>query len=528
MGVTDYLRIFRRYWWIVVVFTVIGAAVGYGSWVINWSIIDFTPKYQSTATLFVATQTGTTTAEAYQNDTFSQQRVFSYVALATSDQVASRAVDELKAPISARDLQSKISATAINKTVMLNVGVTDSSPAKAQEYAAAVSDQLVAVVAELETSRRGGTPSAAAVVVDDASYPTAPVNLKLWLRIALGAGGGLVIGLLAALLFGVLDKRLRARDGIESATGSLVMGALPKDPVRPNAAVVDLGGDGLYAERIRELRTNLRFAVPPGSSGPPRIIAVTSPSAGDGRTTTAIDLAAALAESGRLVILVDGDMRHPTLVDRLSLDDNARVKSVQHGLSTVLLGEDELSDAVIAQVDLGGHTVALLPAGPRPPRPGELWATDRAAGLIEQLGRGFDYVIVDTPPLGSYTDGAIVGALTDGAILLARIGGTTASSLRRAVQTLQSAHVTHLGTVVTFEPVSRPIARAHARHARAHARERGRGAAEEHGADGTNGGGGTKPSSESGDTTGLVAVRRSVRAGARGGSHESEVADERQ
>lgn len=508
VGVTDYVRIFRRYWWMAVVFAIIGAVVGYGSWVVNLGIINFTPKYQSTATLFVATQTGTTTAEAYQNDTFSQQRAFSYVALATSEQVASRAVAELQASISPSDLQSKITATPINKTVMLTVGVTDSSPAKAQDYAAAVSDQLVAVVAELETSRRGGTPSAAAVVVDDASFPTAPVNLKLWLRIALGAAGGLIIGLLAALLFGVFDKRLRGRDGLESATSSLVMGALPKDPVRPNAAVVDLAGDGLYAERIRELRTNLRFAIPPEGSDAPRVIAVTSPSAGDGRTTTAIDLAAAFAESGRSVILVDGDMRHPTLVDRLSLDDTARVKSVQHGLSTLLLGEDVLNDAVIAKIDVGGHSVALLPGGPRAPRPGELWATDRAAKLIEQLGREFDYVIVDTPPLDSFTDGANVGALADGVILLARMGGTTSNALKRAVQTLQAAHVALLGTVVTFEPVSRLIARTHSRQQVSSAEEG-------NGADKTSDGGGP------------VADRRSVRAGARGGSSESELPDER-
>ena len=508
MGVTDYVRIFRRYWWLAVVFAIVGAIVGYASWVVNLGIINFTPKYESTATLFVATQTGTTTAEAYQNDTFSQQRAFSYVALATSEQVATRAVAELQAQISPRELQGKITATPINKTVLLNIGVTDSSPARAQDYAAAVSDQLVAVVAELETSRRGGTPAAAAVVVDDASFPTAPVNLKLPLRIALGAGVGLIIGLLAALLTGVLDKRLRGRDGLESATGSFAMGALPKDPVRPNAAVVDLAGDGLYAERIRELRTNLRFAVPPEGSGRPRVIAVTSPSAGDGRTTTAIDLAAAFAESGRSVILVEGDLRHPTLVDRLSLADAARVKSVQHGLSTVLLGEDELNDAVIPQIDVGGHSIALLPGGPRPPRPGELWATDRATKLIAQLGQGYDYVIVDTPPLDSYTDGANIGALADGVILLARVGGTTANALRRAVQTLQSAHAALLGTVATFEPVSRLVARTHSR-------QRVRSAAEQRGAEETSGGGAP------------VAERRSVRAGARGGSPESELPDER-
>lgn len=465
MNVTDYLRIFRQYWWMLAVFTVVGLAVGYGSWVVNWWVIDFGPKYQSTATLFVATQTGTTTAEAYQNDMFSQQRAVSYAALATSEQVAARAIDQVKAPISADDLRAKISAKVRDKTVMLDVGVSDSSPEEAQIYADAVSSQLVDLISQLETSRRGGTPSAAAVVVDNADYPTKPVGLTFWMRLALGAVGGLMVGLLAALLFGVFDKRLRARESVEAQSGSLVMGALPKDPVRGNAGVVDLAGNGLYAERVRELRTNLRFTVPPDGSGPPRCIAVTSPAAGDGRTTTAIDLAAALAESGRSVLLIDGDMRNPAIADRL-LQDVALLKAHRTGVSTVLVGEDDVSAAVISHVGVGDHTITLLPAGPVPPRPGELWATDRATQLLDYVAGAFDYVIVDTPPLDTCTDGAIVGALGDGAVLLARIGGTTDRALRRAVQVLQSARVALLGTVVTFEGVSRGAVRAHAKQRR--------------------------------------------------------------
>src|SRR5581483_7356650 len=388
----------------VVALTLVGLVLAYASWVVKLGIIDFTPKYKSTATLFVATQTGTTTAEAYQNDMFSQQRTASYAALATSEQVATRAVDQLKAPISPSDLQKKIFAKPIDKTVMLDVSVTDSSPEDAQTYASAVSNALVSLVSELETSRRGGTPSAAAVIVDDANYPTSPSGLKLWMRLLLGAAAGLIIGILGALLFGVFDKRLLGRENVESTTGSLVMGALPKDPVRANARAVDIDGNGIYAERIRELRTNLRFTAVPGQSGPPRRIAVASPSAGDGRTTTAIDLAAALAESGRTVLLVDGDLRQPTLTDRLTLVVGVRERSAERGLTTVLVGEHDLGDVVIEGVDVGGHTIALLPAGPAAPRPGELWATDRAAGVIEKLGTLFDYVIVDTPPLGDCTD----------------------------------------------------------------------------------------------------------------------------
>jgi receptor protein-tyrosine kinase len=90
-----------------------------------------------------------------------------------------------------------------------------------------------------------------------------------------------------------------------------------------------------------------------------------------------------------------------------------------------------------------------------------LWANDRAGALFEDLARGFDYVIVDTPPLGTYADGANVGALCDGVLVLSRIGRTTSSALRRAIQTLQAANVRILGPVATFDRVSMLSKRAH-------------------------------------------------------------------
>jgi capsular exopolysaccharide synthesis family protein len=446
LEIKEYLRIFARYWWVIVILTAVGAAIGWGTW-------QFTDReYQSTATLFVATQNGTTVTEAYQNNLFSQERVVSYAGLATSEQVAARAVDQLKAPISSEELRSKISAAPVPQTVLLNVSVTDADPTQAQTYANAVADQLVGLVSELETSRRGGTPAAGAVVVDEAAFPTSPQGLGMLIRIGLGAGGGLVLGIIVAILAGVLDRRVRGREPVEKSSGSLVIGALPFDPSREKVDVADLASDDVYAERLRELRTNLRFVVPANGDDTPKVIAVTSPRPKDGRTTIAIDLAAALAESGRSVILVDADLRNPELADRLPLNGPMRDGAGARGLSTVLVGENSLVEAVISDVSVGNHSIAFLPAGPDSPRPGELWASERAEKLFDDLASGYDYVVIDTPPLDSYNDAAVVGALSDGALLLARIRKTTTSALRRAVQSLQAANVAVIGTVVTFEP----------------------------------------------------------------------------
>jgi tyrosine-protein kinase len=463
LEIKEYLRIFRRYWIAIVLLTILGAGIGYATILpITAKIIPFIDErqYQSTATLFVATQNGTSVSEAYQNNLFSQDRVNSYAGLATSEQVAARAVDQLKSPISAGELRGKVSALPREKTVLLDVKVKDPDPAKAQTYANAVADQLVNVVSEVETSRRGGTPTAAAIIVDDADYPTTPIGMKLWLRITLGAVGGLAVGILLAICAAVLDKRLRARDSVESETGELVIGGLPLDDDRAKANAVDLAGAGLYPERLRELRTNLRFAIGPDGD-PPRMIVVTSPSTGDGRTVTAIDLAAALAETGRSVVLVDGDLRTGAMAGQLDLGSAMSEAAGSRGLSTFLIGEHGLADALIDGVDLNGETVTYLPAGPTPPRPGELWAADRVSTLFRKLRETFDYVIVDTPPLSDYSDGVIAVAHCDGALVLTRIGHTTSKSLRRAIQVLDAANATIIGTVVTCEPVTRIDARRH-------------------------------------------------------------------
>lgn len=454
MSVIEYLRILRRYWPIVIVATLIGAGAGYAT---NYFS---TPEYQSTATLFVATQNGTSVAEAYQNNLFSQERVISYASLAKSEQVAARAVDQLKAPISPDELRAKITAVPMEKTVMLTIGVTDPDPAQAQAYAGAVSDQLVNLIGELETSRRGGSPAAGAVVVDDADYPTKASGMSWPIMTAIGAVAGLLVGFILAIIAGVADKRLRGRETIEETTGGLLLGNLPSDPVRRTAGFADLSGTALYAEWLRELRNNLRFATTPDGA-PPRVIAVTSPSKEEGRTTVAIDLAAALAESGRSVILVDGDLSAPHIANVLPLSNDAKARAGSSGVSTVLSGEDQLASSVISNVVLGDNTIALLPSGPVPLRPGQLWAGDRARAVFDDLARNFDYVIIDTPPLNEYSDGANIAALGDGAILLARIRSTKGTALRRALQALKSANVHLIGTVATFDPVSSVMRRRH-------------------------------------------------------------------
>ena len=430
MEIREYGRILRAGWWIVALVTVIGIAGG-------WAYTFFTtPQYQSCARLFVTTEGGSSVGEAYQNNLFSQERVSSYAGLATSTQVAQRAVDQLQLSESADDLRSRVTATPIEKTVLLDLCATDADPAVAQVLTNAVAGQLTQLVQELETSQRGGSPAAGATIVDQGDVPSTPIGMGLYTALGLGAAIGLVAGLALALLRGLMDRSIRDRPRAEEISGRVVLGGLPVDASRPKSAVASMSKMG---EPLRALRTNIRFL---GGGSPPRVIAVTSPASGEGRTSTAIDLAAVLAEAGHSVLLVGGDLRDGALGNRLGLRQDS-------GLSTVLSGEHRVEDAIQRDVFDG---VSVLPSGPVPPNPSELLGSDRAQVLLESLRGDYRYVIVDTPPLLKVTDGAILTALTDGTLVLARTGRTTRDALRRAVKVLDGVSGTVLGVVTTFEP----------------------------------------------------------------------------
>ncbi|MDZ7930510.1 MAG: polysaccharide biosynthesis tyrosine autokinase [Rhodococcus sp. (in: high G+C Gram-positive bacteria)] len=430
MEIREYWRILRAGWWIVALATVIGVAGAYAYTFFT------TPQYQACARLFVTTEGGSSVGEAYQNNLFSQERVSSYAGLATSTQVAQRAVDQLQLQGSAAELRSRITATPIEKTVLLDLCATDADPAVAQALTNAVAGQLTQVVQELETSQRGGDPAAGATIVDQGDVPSDPIGMGLFVALGLGGAVGFVVGLALALLRGLVDRSIRDRPRAEDVSGRVVLGGLPVDGTRPTVAVASMATMG---EPLRILRTNIRFL---GGGSPPRVITITSAASGEGRTSTAIDLSAVLAEAGHTVLLVGGDLRSSTLGTRLGIEQDS-------GLSTVLSGEHSVEDAIQKDVFDG---VSVLPSGPVPPNPSELLGSDRAQELLKELRADYRYVIVDTPPLLEVTDGAILTALSDGTVVLARTGRTTRDKLRRAIKALDGVGGTVLGVVTTFEP----------------------------------------------------------------------------
>lgn len=434
MDLKDFLKVIRTRWVTVFVTATLTtlAAVAY--------TLMQTPQYEASTRLFVSTAAGTSVTDLYSGNRLAQDRVISYTQLIMGETLAQRTVDRLNLDMGAATLKEKVTAKAKLNTVLIDVLVVDSSPVRARDIANALSDEFVIMVRELETPAQGAKPDARVVVEQRATVPSSPVAPSKKKNFAAGVLLGGMFGIGLALLRDLLDNTVKDRATLERVADASVVGVVPFDKVRRDHPALPFDSDNSpAAEAFRKLRTNLQFL---SVDMPPRLIVITSSTPNEGKSTTAINLALSLAEADHNVLLVDGDMRRPSIGKYLDL-----VGSV--GFSTLLSGAACLDD--VLQVSKFPR-LTVLTAGAAPPNPSELAGSMIAKKILGELRERFDFVIIDTPPLLAVTDAAIFAAESDGALLLVRAGQTKRDQLAHGVGVLNDVGATLLGSVLTMVP----------------------------------------------------------------------------
>jgi capsular exopolysaccharide synthesis family protein len=219
-----------------------------------------------------------------------------------------------------------------------------------------------------------------------------------------------------------------------------VLVAIPYDnKARKNPLITQGSAQSTRAEALRSLRTNLRFV---SVDREIKTISVTSAAPGEGKSTTACNLAIVLAEAGKRVVLVDADLRRPRIAEYLGLEGAI-------GLTNVLVGYSKLDKAL---QQWGGTGVSVLPSGTVPPNPSELLSSRQMVDLLAALRNTFDVVIIDTPPLLAVTDAAVLSAVVDGTIQVLRYGKTSTAQARAAATALSAVDSRPLGNVLNMVP----------------------------------------------------------------------------
>jgi tyrosine-protein kinase len=430
----DLLELIRRHLRIVVAGLLLGLAVA--------AALSLTAvrTYSSSTQLFVGTAGSTASADAYEGNLFSQQRVASYAQVLTSRELAQRVVDATGLPLTAREVAAKVAVTPLPDTVVLDVVVTDTSAERAQQIAAALAQQFTGRVAELETPRGSTSPTVTITTIQDADLNPTPVSPDVLGNLWRGAAVGLVLGLGVALLRGHLDRTVREVDDVEQSTGSPVVGRVFDDR-RLAKQPPTLGAQSPTAEAFRALRVNLRHL---GGESGPRVVVVAGAVPGEGATTVATDLAVSLARVGNRVTLIDADLRRPRVRRRLHLPDGP-------GLTEVLTGAAELQD-VVQQWGEGPDVLGVLGAGALPADPEALLSSPAMTALLQTLRDSRDVVVVDAPPLLPVVDGAVLSSRADACLLVARYGRTKRGHLAEAAAAVARVRVPSLGVVLNRVP----------------------------------------------------------------------------
>jgi capsular exopolysaccharide synthesis family protein len=297
-------------------------------------------------------------------------------------------------------------------------------------------------------------------VVDPAIPPRQPIKPNKKQFVLLGVIVGLMIGAGLSIVREALDRTVHTREDMTQLTGMQSLGLVPHiqragagDSIRfaPKAAsprgvptqvssrVVTVNSPmNPVTEAYRTLRTNITFAK---LGEPLKVLVLTSPTPGDGKSTTAANLAATLGFQGLRVILLDADMRRGTLHHVFNV-------AKEPGLSNALIGTHSLDDC-IQSISLGEFgTLDVVPPGVFPPNPSELLSSQRIGELLAELERRYDVVIFDTPPVNLVTDAAILGARAGGVVLIARAGKTDKGALAYAAEQLRNVRAPVLGTVL--------------------------------------------------------------------------------
>lgn len=431
MELRDYAEALRKYWLLLVVLAIVGGGAAF-------AVAQSTPPtYRATAKVFVSVEQGETVTELVQGSTFAQNIVQSYAQLATMPVVLQPVIQQLGLDVTPRQLARAISADTPLNTVIVEISAQDGDPAQAAAIANATARSLADTVHEVSPDRADGSSSVQVLVVSPAERPVFPIAPNTKFMTATGVMVGLVIAAIAAIVMQLLDTRVRTEKDIERVTDAAVLGTVAQvrgQGDRRRAVMIERPRSP-QSEAYRKIRANLRFV---GAAHELKSLVITSARAGEGKTTTATNLALAMAEGSLSVLLIDADLRRPMVDTVCGLEGSV-------GLTTVLIGSATADEVLQEWGDTG---VTVLTSGAVPPNPLQLLDSQQMSDLVHSLAERFDIVIVDAPPVMPVADAAVLSRLCSGVLVVAGAGRATRQLLRKTLTSLDAVGANVLGIVL--------------------------------------------------------------------------------
>lgn len=447
------VAVFRKMWLIVLI-SVLCAVLSFAG-----TYFFITPKYESSAMFYVNNNSlslGDASLSIDSGDiSASKSLVNSYIVILNSRESINEVIEHAGVNRSYLEMKEMITAASVNNTEIFEVVVTSADPQEAERIAAAIAEVLPNRIASI-------IEGTSAKIVDSAVVASEPSSPSYTVNVIVGFLIGLVIAVGIVLVQEIFDVRIREEEDIQEVCPHPILASVPdmmattrggygyaydrtkekqakQGPAR-KPAVMGKHISFTAAEAYKLLRTKLQFSFSDDSDC--RVIGISSALSGEGKSLTAVNLAYTLSQLNKKVILIDCDMRRPTLAEKLRIEKKP-------GLSSYLTGQCKLAE-LIQNCGFGRNEVAFqaISAGQNPPNPMELLSSAKMGHMLELLHNAYDYVILDLPPVGEVSDALAVVNQTDGMLLVVRQNICDRNALSDTIRQFDFVEAKILGVVL--------------------------------------------------------------------------------
>lgn len=401
--------------------------------------------FKADAQIFVSTPATAIDINALATGSnFSQQRVKSYAQIINSPITLKPVIELLKLDETPEQLSGSVSASAPLDTVLISLSVVDSDPKRAALIANTIASVFAKVVQNLESLNSNTVEPIKVSTVRQAVPNYAPVGPSRKLTFLLAIFLGIAAGFGIATIRRMVDLTIK---NVDDLFGLPLLAAIGFDiTAEEKPLIVDIGRYAARTEAYRTLRTNLRYIIP---SVPAKVLAISSALPGEGKSTTALNLAISFSQGGNKTVLVEADLRRPNLAKYLKVE-----KQTNLGLSNILTGTFKITPQSVKK-NLGSNgvdTLDIIHSGRIPPNPSEILGSERFEELLSCLRRSYEYVILDSPPLLPVADAAIIATKVDGVLLVVHAGKTKKTEFMGARAAVESVSAKILGVVLNKIP----------------------------------------------------------------------------
>ncbi len=494
LNIRRYLLVIRRWWWLILGCTVLAALAAF---IVS---SQMTPIYSASVTLLVHQSPNASTND-YNAILISEKLARTYVQMLTGRPVLDAVIEQFELDDTQEELAKRIDTELVQNTQLIRLNVEDTSPIQAAQLTNAIAGEFIAQNQTLQQGRYAdsldsiqeqmdemsslmektqaeidalGTPETPqeqaeltrletvlagyrntyttllqsyeqmrltavqstdnVIVFEKAQVPDEPIRPRKAINTALAGAVGMMLAVGAVFLVEYLDNTIKTPEDVSQELGLGTMGVIGRMAKGAEELVTVVHPLSPISEAFRVLRTNIRFS---GVDEPIRTLLVTSAGPTEGKSTTAANLAVAMAQAGLRVVALDADLRRPRLHKIFDLHPRG-------GLTGSLLEGNMDGRLQPSQVE----GLSVLPAGDLPPNPSELLGSRRLRELLDELAKDADVVVIDSPPVLPVTDAAVLAQEVDGVLLVVDAGETRREVVQRAAESLQQVGAHLIGVVL--------------------------------------------------------------------------------